>query len=101
MFAGMPVRGAIATESHAALLTGSQMNPSRTDLYAFFTFAPDRVLNRRDGGNVGAGSFGHGDFKSLFAQRLMNRNNCDGTTACSRRDPSARSCRKVRRFARQ
>lgn len=45
MFAGVPVRRAIAAERHAARLAGAQMNPVRADLHAFFTFASLRLLD--------------------------------------------------------
>ena len=52
VLAGVPVRGAIATERYAACLTGSEMDPVAADLDAFRAFEAAWVFHRRDRGNV-------------------------------------------------
>jgi hypothetical protein len=45
VLAGMPIRRAIAAQRDATLLAGAQMDPGRTDFYAFLTFAALRLLD--------------------------------------------------------
>jgi len=45
VFAGMLVRGAVATEGHATRLARPKMDPIAADLYAFFAFAALRLLD--------------------------------------------------------
>jgi len=45
VFAGMPIRRTVATERNATRLARPQMNPVRTDLFAFLAFAALRLLN--------------------------------------------------------
>jgi hypothetical protein len=39
VFAGVPIRRAIAAKRHAARLAGAQMDPGTADFHAFLTFA--------------------------------------------------------------
>ena len=48
MFARMPIGRSVAAQCHAALLTGSEMNPCRADLYAFDAFAHFGLFHRFD-----------------------------------------------------
>ena len=59
MFAGMPVRGAVAAEGHATCLARPEMNPVRADLHAFLAFAVLRLFNGRDRIEMRAASVGH------------------------------------------
>lgn len=59
VFGGMAIWRSIATESRAALLTGAQMHPGRTDLHAFLTLSTRRERDRRDLGDVEADSARH------------------------------------------
>jgi hypothetical protein len=45
VFAGMPVRRAVAAERDATRLARAQMDPGRTDLHAFFAFTALRLLD--------------------------------------------------------
>lgn len=45
MFAGMPVRGAVAAEGHATCLARPQMHPVAADLHTLFAFGALRVLD--------------------------------------------------------
>ena len=45
MFAGVPVRRAVAAERDATCLARPQMNPEAADLYAFRAFAALRLLD--------------------------------------------------------
>jgi hypothetical protein len=46
VFAGVLIRGAVAAQRNSTCLTRPQMNPVTADLYAFFAFAPMRLLDR-------------------------------------------------------
>ena len=46
VFAGVLIRRAVATQRDAARLARPEMHPIGTDLYAFFTFATMRLLDR-------------------------------------------------------
>jgi len=46
MFAGVLIRGAVAAQRDSTCLARSEMHPIGTDLYAFFAFAPMRLLDR-------------------------------------------------------
>jgi hypothetical protein len=48
VFAGVTVRGAIATQSDAALLAGAEMDPGRSDLYAFLALGARGLFDRFD-----------------------------------------------------
>jgi hypothetical protein len=45
MFAGMPIRRAVAAERHAACLARAQMNPGAAALDALFAFAALRLFD--------------------------------------------------------
>jgi hypothetical protein len=60
MFAGVPVGRAVTTESNAAFLAGSQVNPVAPDFYALFAFKPRCWSNARDGVNVRTSFSRHG-----------------------------------------
>jgi hypothetical protein len=49
MLAGVLMRGTVATQGHAAFLTGSQVNPFSADLDAFGAFHPIRAFDLCDG----------------------------------------------------
>ena len=59
VFARMMVWRAVATERDSAFLTRPQMNPVRTDLHAFFTFAALRLLDRFNRVEMRTASVGH------------------------------------------
>src|SRR5262245_62621410 len=46
VFAGVPIRRAVATKCDSACLACPKMHPVRTDLYALFTFTALRMLDR-------------------------------------------------------
>jgi len=45
VFAGVPVRRAVAAKRDSTSLAGPQMHPLRADLYAFFAFAALRLFD--------------------------------------------------------
>ena len=59
VLARMLVWRAVATERDPTCLAGPQMNPVRTDLYAFFAFAALRLLDRLDRIKMRTASVGH------------------------------------------
>jgi hypothetical protein len=59
VFAGVPVRRAVAAKRDSASLAGPQMNPLRADLDAFFAFAALRLFDRIDRVKMRATSIGH------------------------------------------
>src|SRR5436190_20061200 len=59
MFAGVLIWGAVATKRNATRLARPQMNPARTDLHAFFTFAALRLLDRFNRVEMRTASVGH------------------------------------------
>src|SRR5207244_12839562 len=74
VLAGVSVGGVIAALGRAALLTGAQVDPPRTDLHALLALAALRVP---DGGNrcyVDTGLVGHGLVLSdVAAPRVFQR----------------------------
>src|SRR4029077_14696485 len=46
VFAGVLIRRAVAAQRDSTCLASPQMNPVAADLYAFFAFAPMRLLDR-------------------------------------------------------
>ena len=46
VFASVLIRRAVAAQRDSTRLARSEMHPIRTDLYAFFAFAPVRLLDR-------------------------------------------------------
>jgi hypothetical protein len=48
VFTGVTIWRTVTAERHAARLAGAQMDPVRTDLHAFFAFAPLRLFNGPD-----------------------------------------------------
>src|SRR5438094_3978375 len=67
MFAGMPVRRAVAAKRHATSLARPQMHPVAPDLHTLFAFAPLRLLDRRDRIQMRTTSVGHDSNDILFA----------------------------------
>ena len=59
MFAGVLIWGAVATKRNATRLARAQMNPARTDLHAFFTFATLRLPDRFNRVEMRTASVGH------------------------------------------
>jgi hypothetical protein len=59
MFAGVLIWGAVATKRNSTRLARAQMNPARTDLHAFFTFAALRLLDRFNRVEMRTASVGH------------------------------------------
>jgi hypothetical protein len=59
MLAGVLIWGAVATKRNATRLARAQMNPARTDLHAFFTFAALRLLDRFNRVEMRAASVRH------------------------------------------
>ena len=59
MFAGMPVRRAVATERHTTCLARPQMHPVAADLHTLRAFAVLRLFNGRDRIEMRAASVGH------------------------------------------
>jgi len=59
VFAGVPIRRAVAAKRRSTCLAGAQMNPICADLYAFFAFATLRLLDRIDRVKMRATSIGH------------------------------------------
>jgi len=63
VFAGVPVRRAIAAERDAASLTGPQMNPASADFHALGALANFRLFNRFDRVEMRATSVRHDDLR--------------------------------------
>jgi hypothetical protein len=59
VLAGVLIWGAVATKRNATRLARAQMNPARTDLHAFFTFAALRLLDRFNRVEMRTASVGH------------------------------------------
>src|SRR6266700_2477804 len=59
VFARVLVRGIVAAQRRAALLTGAQMHPSRADPHALSALAALGMFNRRNRGKMAAGSVRH------------------------------------------
>jgi hypothetical protein len=59
MLAGVLVGRAVATTCAAALLTGAQVQPSRTDLHAIFAFTLLGLLDGLDGAEMKTGLVTH------------------------------------------
>jgi hypothetical protein len=59
MFAGVPVRRAIATEGNTTGLARAQMDPRGADFYTLGTLANFRLFDRTDRVEMGASSVGH------------------------------------------
>src|SRR5207249_1150960 len=74
VFAGVSVWRTVATKRNATRLTRAQMNPARTDLHAFFTFAALRLLDRFNRVEMRAASVRHYE-TSLF--RMTNACNAE------------------------
>jgi hypothetical protein len=68
MFAGVPVRRAVAAECHAARLACSQVNPEAADLHALFAFPTLRLLDGFNRIQVSTAPVGH---DALFACPLF------------------------------
>jgi hypothetical protein len=66
VFAGVLIGRAVATQSRAALLTRSEMNPLCADLYALGAFAHLRLLNGINGVEMITTTIGHNYFLLLF-----------------------------------
>jgi len=72
VFAGVPIRGAIAAERDAALLARAQMYPGGADLHTFLTFAALRLFDRSDRLDMRAGWVRH--YKSSLFRLKITRN---------------------------
>ena len=59
VFARVLVRGIVAAQRRAALLTGAQMHPSRADPHALSALAPLGMFHSRNRGKMAAGSVRH------------------------------------------
>jgi hypothetical protein len=59
VFAGVPIRRAVAAKRDSTSLAGPQMHPLRADLYAFFAFTALRRFDRLDRVKMRATSIGH------------------------------------------
>lgn len=59
MFSGVLVRGVVAAQSRAALLTRPQMDPLRVDLYTLRALAAFRAFDGRYRFKMRARSIGH------------------------------------------
>jgi hypothetical protein len=80
MFAGVPIWGAVATKRNATRLAPAQMNPARTDLHAFFTFAALRLLDRFNRVEMRTASVGH--CRLSFISPRSARNCLDENQSC-------------------
>ena len=69
VFAGVPIGRAVATQSYAALLTGAQMDPLRSDLDTLRAFANFRLLHGIDGVEVTTTTIWHNYFQLLLEAR--------------------------------
>jgi hypothetical protein len=74
VFTGVLVWRTVAAEGYATLLAGAEMNPAGADLHAFFAFKSLWYAQRFKGVEMWAAGRHSG---SLFAQDLMNRDNCN------------------------
>ncbi len=72
VFAGVLIWRAVAAERDAAFLAGSQVDPLRSDLHAFFAFTALRLFDGRDRFEVRTRGIIHDRIISL-AKYLMNR----------------------------
>ena len=59
MFAGVPIRRAVAAQGDAALLTSAEMDPRVADLYTLGAFADVWLLDRIDRIQMRAAAIGH------------------------------------------
>src|SRR5207302_11219907 len=74
VLAGVPVGGVIAALGRAALLTGTQVDPPRTDLHALLALAALRVPDGGNRGDVNTRLGGHGLVRSdVAAPRVFHR----------------------------
>src|SRR3979409_200726 len=74
VLARVPVRRAIATKGDAAFLAGAEMDPGRSDLYAFLALQPARRYDRIDREKMRAES---SHIQPLFAQDMVSGWDCD------------------------
>jgi hypothetical protein len=59
VFAGVPIRRAVAAQGDTALLTGPEMDPLRADFHALGAFANLRQFDGPDRVEMSAASIGH------------------------------------------
>jgi hypothetical protein len=72
VFAGVPIRRAVATERDATRLAGAQVNPARADLHAFFAFTTLRMFDLSDCVEMRAPSIGHHGMNLFHAATARN-----------------------------
>src|SRR5688572_25496270 len=77
------IRRVITTVRPATCLTRAQMDPFATNLHAFVTLVPLRLLDRRDGADVSAALIRHG--VPLLLKNLMDERDGNGSLANRRR----------------
>ena len=70
VFTGVPVWRTVATERDATLLTGAQVHPLRSDLYALGAFANRRLFDGSDNFDVRTN-------RHRFSTALSRRGECD------------------------
>jgi hypothetical protein len=80
------IRRVVATERGAALLADAQVHPCAPDLHAFFALAAFRVLDHRDGGNMGAGGVRQHE-RTLLVQDLVDEGHGNRALPDRRRHP--------------
>src|SRR2546422_8693289 len=97
VLAGVPVGRVIAALGRAALLTGTQVDPPRTDLHALLALAALRVPDGGNRGDVDTRLVGHGLVLSdvaaprVFHREHLRRGGFEGVGEPARRT-TARKC---------
>ena len=76
MLCRVAIRGVVATQGRAALLTRSQMDPVPANFHALSALAARRVFHRRNLLDVSTGVVRH-PILSLMLERLMNEGDGD------------------------
>jgi hypothetical protein len=72
VFAGVPVRRAVATERDATRLARAQVNPARPDLHAFFAFTALRMFDVNDCVEMRTASVGHDKLNLFHDKKARN-----------------------------
>jgi hypothetical protein len=73
VFAGVPIRRAVAAKRDAASLASPKMHPLRGDLYALFAFTALRLFNRLDRVKMRATSIGHDVILAALDEQMQLR----------------------------
>src|SRR6266704_3971628 len=92
VLAGVPVGGVIAALGRAALLTGTQVDPPRTDLHALLALPALRVPDGGNRGDVNTTLVGHGlVLLDVAAPRVFHANTSGGLDSNGWGEPARRT----------